>query len=199
MLVYDRTTTASRSIRPFDAFPSGILGPFDSRTAAYRFNWDSPLAFAPWDGHIAWFGADVVFQTTDRGEHWTPISPDLTRNIKAHQAPSGGPLALDVSGAEYSDTLLDIEGSPIDKGEIWTGSDDGVVSLTRDGGAHWETVTPAGAPELARFATVAPSPLVPGTAYAIADDHESGGYAPYHLRDARLRQTLEDDRRRSSA
>jgi photosystem II stability/assembly factor-like uncharacterized protein len=179
LLVYDRKTSTSRSIRPFDAFPSGVLGPFDSRDAAYRFNWDSPLAFAPWDGHVAWFGADVVFQTTDRGDHWTAISPDLTRNIKDHQKPAGGPLAQDVSGAEYSDTLLDIEGSPIDKGEIWTGSDDGVVSLTRDAGAHWKTVTPKGAPELARFETVAPSPLVPGTAYAVADDHYSGGYQPY--------------------
>jgi photosystem II stability/assembly factor-like uncharacterized protein len=179
LFVYDRQTQTGRWIRPYDAFPSGILGPFDSRTAPYRFNWDSPLAFAPWDGHIAWFGADVVFQTTDRGQTWKPISPDLTRNIKAHQKPAGGPLAKDVSGAEYSDTLLDIEGSTIDKGEIWTGSDDGVVSLTRDDGAHWENVTPPGAPELARFATVAPSAIVAGTAYAIADDHFSGDYQPF--------------------
>lgn len=185
LVVYDRKTETARAVRPYDAFPAGALGPFDSREAAYRFNWDSPLAFAPWplDGaqdrnSVTWFGANVVFQTTDRGQTWQPISPDLTRNIKAHQAPAGGPLVNDVSGAEYSDTLLDIEGSPIDKNEIWTGSDDGVVSLTRDGGAHWQTVTPAGAPELARFATVAPSPLVPGTAYAIADDHYSGGYEP---------------------
>jgi len=178
LVVYDRTTQTNRFVRPYDAFPSGALGPFDSRDATYRFNWDSPLAFAPWDAHVAWFGADVVFQSADRGEHWTAISPDLTRNIKDHQKPAGGPLALDVSGAEYSDTLLDIEGSPIDKGEIWTGSDDGVVSLTRDGGAHWETVTPAGAPEYARFATVAPSPFSAGTAWAIADDHFMGNYEP---------------------
>ena len=75
--------------------------------------------------HIAWFGGNVVFQATDRGEHWTAISPDLTRNIKEHQLPAGGPLAHDVSGAEYSDTILDIEGSPLNKGEIWVGTDDG--------------------------------------------------------------------------
>ncbi|HTU69459.1 MAG TPA: hypothetical protein VMF11_03980 [Candidatus Baltobacteraceae bacterium] len=179
LMIYDRKAQTYHWVRPYDAFPAGALGPFDSREAKYRFNWDSPLAFAPWDGHTAWFGGDVVFQTTDRGEHWTVISPDLTRNIKDHQRPAGGPLAEDVSGAEYSDTLLDIEGSPIDKGEIWTGSDDGVVSLTRDGGEHWETVTPKGAPEFARFETVAPSPLEAGTAYAIADDHLLGDYAPF--------------------
>ncbi|HEY5341326.1 MAG TPA: hypothetical protein VIK27_09890, partial [Candidatus Aquilonibacter sp.] len=178
LLVYDRKTQTSRMVRPYDAFPSGVLGPFDSRDAAYRFNWDSPLAFAPWDGHVAWFGADAVFQTTDRGQTWKAISPDLTRNVKDHQKPAGGPLAQDVSGAEYSDTLLDIEGSPLERGEIWTGSDDGVVSLTRDDGEHWETVTPPGAPEYGRFETVAPSPLIAGTAYAVADDHLVGNYEP---------------------
>ncbi len=127
----------------------------------------------------AWYGGNVVFQTTDHGEHWTAISPDLTRNIKAHQAPAGGPLALDVSGAEYSDTLLDIEGSALNKGEIWVGTDDGVVQMTRDGGAHWQNVTPPGTPELARMEATVPSPVVAGTAYATADDHRSGDYAPY--------------------
>ncbi|HUA08151.1 MAG TPA: hypothetical protein VMA98_02685 [Candidatus Acidoferrales bacterium] len=177
--VNDMKTQSEISVRPYDAFPAGILGPFDSRAAKYRFNWDSPINFAPWDPHIGWLGGNVVFQSTDRGLHWTVISPDLTRNIKDHQLPAGGPLAQDVSGAEYSDNLLDIEGSPLTKDEIWTGSDDGVISLTRDGGAHWETVTPSGAPELARMASISPSPLEAGTAYAIADNHMLGDYKPY--------------------
>ncbi len=178
-LVNDTKTQSAISVRPWDAFPSGTLGPFDSRPAKYRFNWDSPINFAPWDPHIAWLGGNVVFQSTDRGLHWTVISPDLTRNVKDHQLPAGGPLAQDVSGAEYSDNLLDIEGSPVTKGEIWTGSDDGVISLTRDGGANWTTVTPQGAPEYARMASVSPSPFAAGTAYAIADNHMLGDYKPY--------------------
>jgi photosystem II stability/assembly factor-like uncharacterized protein len=149
----------------------------------YRFNWESPIAFAPWrsaDGKlIGWVGGSVVFQTTDRGRSWTPISPDLTRNIKAHQQPTGGPITNDVSGAEYNDTILDIEGSTLRRGEIWVGTDDGLVQLTRDGGKHWKNVTPPGAPEFARFATVAPSTLVAGTAYTIADGHYTGDNAPY--------------------
>ncbi len=152
-------------------------------TSKYRFNWESPIAFAPWRSPkgnlIGWYGGNVVFQTTDRGRSWTPISPDLTRNIKAHQQPAGGPITNDVSGAEYDDTILDIEGSPLAKGEIWVGTDDGLIQLTRDGGKHWRNVTPHGAPEYGRFATVAPSTLVDGTAYATSDAHYTGDSAPY--------------------
>ena len=179
LLVYDRKAQTSRFIRPYDAFPGSFLGPFDLSKAAYRFNWDSPIAFAPWDGHLAWFGGNVVFQSDDRGEHWTAISPDLTRNVKAHQEPSGGPLAKDVSGAEYSDTILYIEGSQLNKGEIWVGTDDGLVQMTRDGGAHWQNVTPPGVPEYARIETTAPSTITAGTAYVIADNHRMGDNAPY--------------------
>jgi photosystem II stability/assembly factor-like uncharacterized protein len=179
LTIFNRRTGVSRFVRPYDSFPGSFLGPFDLRTVPYRFNWDSPVAFAPWDGHIGWFGGNVVFQSSDRGATWSIISPDLTRNIKEHQAPSGGPLAKDVSGAEYSDTILYIEGSALARGEIWVGTDDGYVQMTRDGGAHWRNVTPPGTPEYARVETVAPSPIVAGTAYAIADNHRSGDYAPY--------------------
>jgi len=152
---------------------------YDLSTSKYRFNWDSPIAFAPWDGHIAWVGGNVIFQSKDRGRHWSVISPDLTRNTKAHQQPSGGPITHDVSGAEYSDNLLDIEGSALSAGEIWTGSDDGMVHLSRDGGKHWSDVTPAGIPEYGRVETVAPSSTDRGTAYANFDFHKSGDFKPY--------------------
>jgi photosystem II stability/assembly factor-like uncharacterized protein len=152
---------------------------FDNTKAKRRFNWETPIAFAPWDGHIAWVGSNVLHQTTDRGKHWTVISPDLTRNVKDHQKPAGGPLVHDVSGAEESDTILDIEGSTIHKGEIWVGTDDGLIQLTLDGGKHWKNVTPPGAPQYGRFASIAPSPLVDGTAYAINDGHYTGDNAPY--------------------
>ncbi|HTX59658.1 MAG TPA: hypothetical protein VMH02_08240, partial [Verrucomicrobiae bacterium] len=179
LTVFNRKTEESRFVTPYIAFPGSFLGPFDASKAAYRFNWDSPLGFAPWDPHLAWFGSDVVFQSGDRGEHWTPISPDLTRNVKEHQLPAGGPLAKDVSGAEYSDTIIDIEGSPLTKGEIWVGTDDGLVQMTRDGGEHWSNVTPPGTPQFARIETVAPSPLDAGTAYAVADNHRMGDAKPY--------------------
>jgi photosystem II stability/assembly factor-like uncharacterized protein len=174
--VYDRTRQSSRFVIPYYDFAKNDFNIADRK---YRFNWDSPVAFAPWDAHVAWYGGNVVFQTTDRGEHWTPISPDLTLNLKQHQHPAGGPLAYDVSGAEYSDTILTIEGSPLNKGEIWVGTDDGLVQLTRDGGASWHDVSPPGVAPFGRVETVAPSPLVAGTAYANVDRHRSGDYAPY--------------------
>lgn len=176
LLIYNRRTKDYYLGIPY--LQTGLQG-YDLSQSKYRFNWESPIAFAPWDGHIGWLGGNVVFQTTDRGRHWTVISPDLTRNIKSHQQPAGGPITKDVSSAEYSDNLLDIEGSALRRGEIWTGSDDGLIHLTRDGGKHWANVTPAGAPEFGRVETVAPSPLVPGTAYAVFDKHVSGDYRPY--------------------
>jgi photosystem II stability/assembly factor-like uncharacterized protein len=173
---YDKQTQTSRSVKPYYDFSRND---FDLYKAKYRFNWDSPVAFAPWNGHILWAGGDAVFQSTDRGVHWTVISPDLTLNMKSHQQPSGGPLALDVSSAENSDTLLDIEGSPVRKGEIWTGADDGVISVTTDGGKHWSKHTIAGVAPYGRVETVAPSPFDAATAYANVDRHRSGDYAPY--------------------
>ena len=178
--VYNRVTQDQWSGQPY--LQTGKES-WELATSKYRFNWESPIAFAPWRGAggkiVAWSGGNVVFQSTDRGRSWSVISPDLTRNLKAHQIPAGGPIVHDVSGAEYSDTILDIEGSQRARGEIWVGTDDGLVQLTRDGGKHWRNVTPAGAPRLARFATVAPSTLVDGTAYATADDHYMGNDAPY--------------------
>lgn len=174
--VFDDRTDLSTYVIPY--FESSAAD-FALYTARHRFNWDSPIAFAPWDSHTVWLGGDIVFQTVDDGVHWTTISPDLTRNIKSHQQNAGGQISLDVSGAEYSDTILDIEGSPLGNGEIWVGTDDGLVQLTRDSGQHWTNVTPGGVPQFARVETVAPSPFRDGLAYAIFDDHRSGNYRPY--------------------
>jgi photosystem II stability/assembly factor-like uncharacterized protein len=176
LIVYNRVTQDAWSGQPY--LQNGEES-FDLATSKYRFNWESPIAFAPWNGHIAWYGGNVIFQSTDRGRSWKVISPDLTRNDKAHQQPSGGPITHDVSGAEYSDTILDIEGSTLHRGEIWVGTDDGYVQMTLDAGKHWRNVTPPGAPPYGRFATVAPSTLVDGTVYAIEDDHEMGDNAPH--------------------
>ncbi len=155
------------------------LGNYNLSLAKFRFNWDSPIAFAPWNGHIAWVGANALFQTTDRGIHWKVISPDLTLNLKSHQQPSGGPLVHDVSGAEYSDTIIYIEGSTLRSGEIWVGTDDGLVQLSRDGGKHWKNVTPPGVPPYGRVETTAPSTISDGTAYVNIDRHRSGDFKPY--------------------
>jgi photosystem II stability/assembly factor-like uncharacterized protein len=174
--IYDRRTQRSTFVQPWRGTAQDEFALDKSR---YRYNWDAPIAFDAFEPSITYFGANVVFATRDRGKHWSVISPDLTRNDKSHQQPSGGPLALDVSSAEFTGTLLDIESSAKTRGELWTGSDDGLVQLSRDGGKHWRNVTPPGVPADGRAEMIAPSALVAGTAYAVIDRHLLGDYAPY--------------------
>ena len=176
LFVYKRRSREYTFTQPY--FTS-VQQNYDVAKSPYRFNWESPIGFAPWNPRVVWFGGNVVFQSSDGGYRWHPISPDLTRNDKAHQAPAGGPITHDVTGAEYTDTILDIEGSPLSRGEIWVGTDDGYVQMSRDGGAHWKNVSPPGANPNGRFETVAPSPLERGTAYAVEDAHLVGDDAPH--------------------
>ncbi len=175
LFTYKRNSREYTFVEPYW---TDVRQDYNIASSPYRFNWESPIGFAPWNPRIAWFGGNVVFQSTDGGYRWNPISPDLTRNDKAHQGPAGGPITHDVTGAEYTDTILDIEGSPLSHGEIWVGTDDGLVQMTRDDGAHWKNVTPPGANAGGRFETVAPSPLERGTAYAVEDAHLMGDDAP---------------------
>ena len=173
---YNRALMTSRGVAAYSDFNRNDFALYNRK---YRFNWDSPVGFSPWSPHVLWLGANVVFQSSDRGLHWKAISPDLTLNIKAHQQPAGGPLALDVSSAEFSDTLLDIEGSTVRRGEIWVGTDDGLVQVTTDDGKHWSRVEPKDVGPYGRVETVAPSSFDAATAYANVDRHRSGDYAPY--------------------
>ncbi|GAC1575166.1 MAG: hypothetical protein NVS3B7_07560 [Candidatus Elarobacter sp.] len=174
--IYDRRTQRNTFVQPWRGTAQDD---FSLEKARYRYDWNAPIAFDPFDTATTYFGANVVFATRDRGQHWTVVSPDLTRNDKSHQQPSGGPLALDVSSAEFTGALLDIEPSTTTRGEIWTGSDDGIVQLTRDGGKHWTDVTPPGVPPDGRAETIAPSTLTAGTAYAVIDRHLLGDDAAY--------------------
>ncbi len=174
--IVDRTTHDRTNVRPY----RGTAGEdFVLANARYRFNWDSPISFAAYDPHIAFVGSNVVFQTKDQGRHWSAISPDLTRNDKSKQQVSADSVTKDESGAENYDTLLDIETSPLHPGEIWTGSDDGLVHVTLDGGKHWRNVTPSDLPADAAIETIAPSTLKDGMAYFSADRHAMGDRSAY--------------------
>ena len=175
---FDRKTKLSRNIRPY---LSGV-GEMKPADLKYRFNWTSPIAVSPTDANEVYVGGDVVFRSTDGGLHWTAISPDLTRNDKEKQKASGGPVNLDLSGAETYDTLLSITISTVDPRVIWTGSDDGLVHVTRDGGATWKTVSPRGAPEWARIYQIDASPFDAGTAQLVFDAHMLGDRRPYVYR-----------------
>jgi photosystem II stability/assembly factor-like uncharacterized protein len=146
----------------------------------FRSNWEAPIAFAQ-KGVVAYYGANALFETRDRGRTWKPVSPDLTRNDPTRQRVAGGPINTDVSGAEFYDTIFDIAPSPLDAGRIWVGTDDGLVQLTTDSGAHWQNVTPPGVPEWGRIDTVEASSADPGRAYVALDRHVMGDPQPYVL------------------
>jgi photosystem II stability/assembly factor-like uncharacterized protein len=147
----------------------------------YRFNWTSPIAVSRTNPNEIYLGGNVLFRSTDGGAHWTPISPDLTRNDKSKQVSSGGPVYLDLSGAETFDAILSISISPLDPKIIWVGTDDGVVQVTRDAGAHWENVTSgmSGLPQWGRVQQIEASPSDANTAYVAVDFHEVDNNKPY--------------------
>lgn len=177
---YDRRTQQTREI---DVWPEDAMG-WPAAQLKYRFQWTSPLAVSPHHPHRLYMGGNKVFATDDGGQTWRAMSPDLTRNDKQFQQFSGGPITRDNTSVEYYDTIFTIAESPMRAGEMWVGTDDGLVWVTRDGGRHWSNVTPVAlkgdaAGKWARIDYVDPSPFDPGTAYMVADYHKSGNRTPH--------------------
>ena len=148
----------------------------------HRSQWTEPLAFSPHDPHTLYNANEVLFRSTDDGKSWAIISPDLTRNDKSKQQSSGGPLTKDNTGIETYDTIFSVNESPVAKGQIWAGTDDGLVQLTRDGGGHWENVTPKAMPEWGIVDMVEPHPHKAGTAYVAVDSHRLDDQRPHAFR-----------------
>ncbi|MCP4655197.1 MAG: glycosyl hydrolase [bacterium] len=157
---YDTITESRRDVM---AYPFVGLGskPADLR---YRFNWNAPIVASPHDPTTIYHAGNVVLKTTDRGRSWQEISPDLTRNEPEKQGPGGGPITSEGAGGETYNTILSLVASSHEAGVLWVGTDDGLVHLTRDGGANWQAVTPPGIGE-AMINAIEISPHDPGTAY----------------------------------
>jgi photosystem II stability/assembly factor-like uncharacterized protein len=150
---------------------------------AHRFQWISPLLISPHNPDVIYTAAESVFKTTDQGKTWTQISGDLTRNDKSKQQPSGGPLTLDITSVEYYDTVFALAESPKKEGTIWAGTDDGLVHLTNDGGAHWANVSPK-VPEWSTVSLIDPSPHDAAAAYVAFDRHKLDDFKPYVFKTA---------------
>jgi photosystem II stability/assembly factor-like uncharacterized protein len=177
---YDRRSQQARAI---NVWPDDAMG-WPAAPLKYRFQWTAPLATSPQHSHRLYMGGNQIFATDDFGVHWRAISPDLTRNDKSRQQTSGTPLTPDQTSVEYYDVVFCIGPSPLRDGQIWAGTDDGLVWLTRDGGAHWHNVTPSQfqyvqSKHWLRVDYVAPSPFDTATAYLAADAHKWGDRAPH--------------------
>ncbi|MGA8575201.1 MAG: hypothetical protein WB609_05845 [Candidatus Cybelea sp.] len=176
--LFDERTKQVDEVSP-DAESNGELA---ARALHYRFNWEAPIAFTN-DGKVL-AGGNVVFESGDRGQTWSVISPDLTRNDASKQRETGGPVGNDESGAETYDTLLYLATTKLDDGIIWASTDDGVVQLTRDRGAHWRDVSPPASlvPAWGRITCVDPGRFAAGTAFIAVERHLLGDERPYVLR-----------------
>ena len=172
---WDLVSGAGRPVRPFPAAEDEEL----------RFGWNAGLALDPFEASTVYYGSQYVHRSTDRGETWTRISPDLTTNDQAwqKQGESGG-LTLDVTHAENFTTILAIEPSPIARGQLWVGTDDGRLHLTRDGGETWKSLEAGlrGVPEGTWIPHLAASPHRPETAFVVLDNHRRSDFHPYAYR-----------------
>ncbi len=151
-------------------------------TEIYRFQRVAPMEVSPNEPHTAYYGSQYLHRTRDFGVTWDKISPDLTANPPEGQGPSGEPITRDATGEEVYSTLYAIHESPIQKGLIWTGSNDGLVYVTRDDGKTWSNVTPGGLAPGGRVQNIEPSPHHPGTAYVAIYRYLLGDFAPYIYR-----------------
>ncbi len=175
---YDRRTDQSREI---NAYPDNPMG-YASADIAERFQWTFPIVFSPQDSNVLYIGSQHLWKTTNEGQSWTKISPDLTRADASTLGPSGGPITKDHTGVETYATIFSIAPSPKDANVIWTGSDDGYVQITRDGGKSWTNVTPKDLPAFARISLVEASPYRAGSAYVAANRYGRDDFAPYVYR-----------------
>jgi photosystem II stability/assembly factor-like uncharacterized protein len=178
LTLFDARSHQLRDIAPW----SNASGGHAASDLKYRFTWTSPVVFSPADPHVLYMGSQYLMETRDLGRSWKLISPDLTRNDKTKQASSGGPITRDNASVEYYDVIFSIAPSPLAPGLTWIGTDDGLVQVTTDGGAHWTVVTPPGLKEWAKVSLVEASHFDRDTAYVAVDAHKLDDMTPYIYR-----------------
>ncbi|MCA0377414.1 MAG: hypothetical protein LCH84_17360 [Gemmatimonadetes bacterium] len=151
----------------------------DGGDLLYRMQRTTPMATSPHDPKVLYYGSQFLHRTRDNGATWEKISPDLTAFNACCQGGSGWPITRDVTGEEFYSTLYAISESPLEKGVIWTGSNDGPFSVTRDDGKTWARVTPKDLAQGGRVAWIDASPHRKGSAYFATYRYLLGDYRPY--------------------
>ncbi|PYR34665.1 MAG: glycosyl hydrolase, partial [Acidobacteria bacterium] len=174
----DRRTGQEREVNPHPDNPMG----YASADIAERFQWTFPIVIAPTDPNVIYVGSQHVWKSTNEGQSWTKISPDLTRHDPKTMGASGGPITKDNTGVETYATVFTIAPSPRDGSVVWAGSDDGYVQVTRNGGTSWKNVTPKGVGDFARISLIEASPFRAGTAYVAANRYQQDDFKPYVFR-----------------
>jgi photosystem II stability/assembly factor-like uncharacterized protein len=172
---YDHRT---KEVREIGAWPQLADG-HATKDLRYRFQWNAPILIPTLDPTALLHASQILLRSRDEGETWEEISPDLTRNDKDKQGKSGGLITTDITGVEVYDTIFALSASPLEKGLLWAGSDDGLVHVTRDDGKSWQNVTPKGIPDWIQINAIDASPHDKAAAYVAATMYKFDDFKPY--------------------
>jgi photosystem II stability/assembly factor-like uncharacterized protein len=164
--------------RAINIWPDDPMG-HGAEDFKYRFQWNFPILFSPHQKNKLYAASNHLHVTYNEGQSWELISPDLTRNDPKTLGPSGGPITKDNTGVEYYGTIFAVAESPTEKNLIWTGSDDGLIHVTKDGGKNWKNVTPKKMPEWMMINSIEVNPFKNGSVYIVGTRYKSGDYKPY--------------------
>ena len=174
----ERLNHGTNESRMVDVWPDNPMG-YGAIDIRYRFQWNFPILISPHDPDVIYAAAQVLFRSSDEGQSWQQISPDLTRNEPSTMGKSGGPITKDDTSVEYYGTIFAIAESQHEAGVIWAGSDDGLIHISRDDGESWMDVTPRGMPEWMMINSIEVSPFNPGGAYVAGTRYKSDDFRPY--------------------
>ncbi|MCZ6836401.1 MAG: glycosyl hydrolase, partial [Planctomycetota bacterium] len=164
--------------RNVTVWPDNPLG-WGGEMLKHRFQWNFPIFFSPHDPKTLYCASQFLCRSTNEGQSWTVVSPDLSTNDKSKQAPSGGPITKDNTSVEYYCTIFSAVESPHEQGVIWCGTDDGLVHITRNGGDSWTNITPPDMPEWGTVSQIDLSAHAKGTAYLAVQRYRLDDHTPY--------------------
>ncbi|WP_299244636.1 glycosyl hydrolase [uncultured Aquimarina sp.] len=173
-----RVNHKTETVRSISVWPDNPMG-HGAEDMKYRFQWNFPIMFSKHNPSRLYTFSNQVHVTENEGQSWEVISPDLTRNDPSKLKSSGGPITQDNTSVEYYCTIFAAAESPLKEGLLWTGSDDGLVHISQDGGKNWTNVTPKGMPEWMMINSIEPSSFDEGTCYIAGTRYKSGDFAPY--------------------
>lgn len=176
-----RKNHKTKEVRNINVWPDSPIG-HGAEKLKYRFQWNFPIFFSPHDANTLYTAGNALFKTTNEGQSWQAISPDLTRDDKTKQGSSGGPITKDNTSVEYYCTVFAAAESPHEAGVLWCGSDDGLLHLSRDAGKTWAKVTPPDLPEWTQINSIEVHPFEKGGLYVAATRYKLDDFRPYLYR-----------------
>lgn len=185
--ILNRGTGQIREVTAYPHYTEGTR----QRDLKYRWQWNFPIVVSSYNPDVVYHAGNIVFKTTNNGQTWEKISPDLTRKLDQYHDIPGGPIQHDGTGVEIYSTVFALEESPHQEGELWAGTDDGLVHITKDGGKSWTDITPKGLPYECTINKIELSTHAQGRAFIAVHNYRYNDFKPYVLRTNNYGQSWE--------